>query len=300
MVTPPFLKPGDMVGIVSTARKISRDELQPALELLSKWGLNFSLGNTIGAEQDQFAGNDTLRVSDLQSMLDNREVKAIWCARGGYGTVRLIDQLDFKHFSANPKWIIGYSDITLLHSHLNSRGIETLHAQMPLEIEKKSNETAESIRKTLFGEKNGIRYDNHSKLTRTGNAKGELVGGNLSVLYSICGSDSALNTDGRILFLEDLDEYLYHIDRMLQNLKRNGLFDKLNGLIVGGMTDMNDNTIPFGKTAEEIVADTVSEYDFPVCFNFPAGHVHDNRALIFGREAELNVSDNTVDLRLTS
>ena len=300
MVTPPFLKAGDMVGIVSTARKISRDELQPALELLSKWGLKSSLGNTIGSEQDQFAGDDTLRVSDLQSMLDNPEVNAIWCARGGYGTVRLIDKLDFKHFSTNPKWIIGYSDITVLHSHLNSRGIETLHAQMPLEIEKKSDETAESIRKILFGEKNGIQYDNNSNLSRTGIAKGELVGGNLSVLYSICGSDSALNTDGRILFLEDLDEYLYHIDRMLQNLKRNGLFDNLNGLIVGGMTDMNDNSIPFGKTAEEIVADIVSDYDFPVCFNFPAGHVHDNRALIFGREAELNVSDNTVDLRLTS
>ncbi|MBT8262045.1 MAG: LD-carboxypeptidase [Bacteroidia bacterium] len=300
MVTPPFLKPGDIVGIVSTARKISRDELQPAFQLLSKWGLKFILGNTIGSEQDQFAGDDATRALDLQTMLDNPKISAIWCARGGYGTVRLIDTLDFKYFSSNPKWIIGYSDITVLHSHLNTRGIETLHAQMPLEIDKKSYETAESIRNALFGDKNEVSFDNLTKLGRTGKARGELTGGNLSVLYSICGSRSALKTDGKILFLEDLDEYLYHVDRMLQNLKRNGLFDNLKGLIVGGMTDMNDNTIPFGKTAEEIVADIISEYDFPVCFNFPAGHVHDNRALIFGREAELFVSDNTVDLSFTS
>ena len=211
MVTPPFLRPGDTVGIVSTARKITREELEPAIQLLSKWGLNVKLGDTIGAVRDQFAGDDTLRASDLQSMLDNPEIKAIWCARGGYGTVRLIDTLDFKYFSSKPKWIIGYSDITVLHSHLNTRGIETLHAQMPLEIDKKSDETAESIHKTLFGQVNGVSYENQSKLSRTGKAKGELVGGNLSVLYSICGSRSALKTDGKILFLEDLDEYLYHV-----------------------------------------------------------------------------------------
>ncbi len=297
MVTPPYLKTGDTVGIVSTARKISEIELQPALELLSDWGLNTKLGRTIGSQHDQFAGDDALRASDLQMMLDNPEIKAIWCARGGYGTVRLIDTLDFKCFSANPKWIIGYSDITVLHSHINARGIETLHAQMPLDIEKKSNDTAESIRETLFGRSYNIEVENLSDLCRIGQAKGELVGGNLSVLYSICGTHSALNTNGKILFLEDLDEYLYHIDRMVQNLKRNGLLDNLKGMIVGGMTDMNDNTIPFGKTAEEIVADIVSEYNFPVCFNFPAGHLHDNRALIFGRKVTLDVSKEKIDLK---
>jgi muramoyltetrapeptide carboxypeptidase len=297
MVTPQYLETGDTVGIVSTARKISETELQPALTLLSDWGLNFRLGRTIGVQQDQFAGDDTLRASDLQAMLDNPEIKAIWCARGGYGTVRVIDALDFKSFSANPKWIIGYSDITVLHSHLNARGIETLHAQMPLDIEKRSDETAKSIRNCLFGGPYRIDVENLSELSRNGQANGELVGGNLSVLYSICGTESALNTGGKILFLEDLDEYLYHIDRMLQNLKRNGVFDNLNGLIVGGMTDMTDNTIPFGKTAEEIVADVVSEYNFPVSFNFPAGHVHDNRAMIFGRKISLDVSRNNVDLK---
>jgi muramoyltetrapeptide carboxypeptidase len=297
MVTPPYLKPGDTVGIVSTARKISAEELQPALRLLSEWGLKAALGNTIGAEQDQFAGDDKLRISDLQSMLDDPNVKAIWCARGGYGTVRLIDKLDFKWFSKHPKWIVGYSDITVLHSHLNRRGIETLHAQMPLEIEKKTKETAESVRKILLGADYSIHIENPSEISRKGQATGELAGGNLSVLYSVCGSDSALNTDGKILFLEDLDEYLYHIDRMLQNLKRNGMFENLNGLIVGGMTDMNDNTIPFGKTAEEIVLDIVSEYNFPVCFNFPAGHVKDNRAMIFGRSITLDISEKDIDLK---
>lgn len=300
MVTPSYLSPGDTVGIVSTARKLTKEELAPGLALLDQWGLRYKLGNTIGAEKDQFAGEDTLRAADFQAMLDDPDIKAIWCARGGYGTVRIIDALDFKKFSNDPKWIIGYSDITVLHSHLNLRGIETLHAQMPLEIEKKSPETASSIRAILFGERyESISTPTHS-LNRLGTASGELVGGNLSVLYSVCGSDSALKTNNNILFLEDLDEYLYHVDRMLQNLKRNGLFNNINGLIVGGMTDMNDNTIPFGKTAEEIVLDTVSEYNFPVCFGFPAGHVQDNRAMIFGRGVSLVVSEENVNLAFTA
>ncbi|MCW5519037.1 LD-carboxypeptidase [Aureitalea sp. L0-47] len=296
MVTPSYLSPGDTVGIVSTARKLKKEELFPGLDLLTHWGLRYKFGNTIGAEKDQFAGDDELRAADFQAMMDDPDIKAIWCARGGYGTVRIIDALDFKKFSVNPKWIIGYSDITVLHSHLNLRGIETLHAQMPLDIEKKSPETASSIRDALFGNGNkSISTPNYS-LNRLGSASGELVGGNLSVLYSICGSDSGLKTNNNILFLEDLDEYLYHVDRMLQNLKRNGLFENINGLIVGGMTDMNDNTIPFGKTAEEIVLDTVSEYNFPVCFGFPAGHVQDNRAMIFGRKVSLDIHESGVVL----
>jgi muramoyltetrapeptide carboxypeptidase len=296
MVTPSYLLPGDTVGIVSTARKLTKEELTPGLDLLTQWGLRYKLGNTIGAEKDQFAGDDSLRAADFQAMMDDPDVKAIWCARGGYGTVRIIDALDFKKFSNNPKWIIGYSDITVLHSHLNLRGIETMHAQMPLDIEKKSPESASSIRDVLFGKGyESISTPTHS-LNRLGTARGELVGGNLSVLYSLCGSDSALKTNNNILFLEDLDEYLYHVDRMLQNLKRNGLFENINGLIVGGMTDMNDNTIPFGKTAEEIVLDTVSEYNFPVCFGFPAGHVPNNRAMIFGREVSLDIHESGVVL----
>jgi len=297
MITPEFLQKGDTVAIVSTARKVSKEELKPGLDLLEKWGLKVILGKTIEAEQNQFAGDDALRTTDFQAMLDNPNVKAIWCARGGYGTVRMVDGLDFSKFKQNPKWIIGYSDITVLHSHLHNLGVETLHAQMPLDIENKTEETATSIKRVLFGEPYKISFTSEEKkLTRTGKATGQLVGGNLSVLYSILGSISSANTDGKILFIEDLDEYLYHIDRMMQNLKRSGFLKNLSGLIVGGMSDMNDNTIPFGKTASEIITEAVSEYNFPVCFNAPAGHIKDNRALIMGRNVTLEVTEKEAKL----
>lgn len=296
MKTPSYLKKGDTVAIVSTARKVVDAELQEGMKLLKDWGLNVVIGNSIGAEENQFAGSDDLRAADLQVMLDNPAVKAIWCARGGYGTVRIIDKLDFSAFEQNPKWLIGYSDVTVLHSHIHNLEIESLHAQMPVQIETKSSESAESIRKVLFGEDYTIEFESEQSLIRMGSAKGQLVGGNLSMLYSQCGSPSAIKTDGKILFIEDLDEYLYHIDRMMMNLKRNGMLDNLAGLIVGGMSDMNDNAIPFGKTAEEIVWDAVKEYDYPACFEAPAGHVEDNRALVMGREVTLDVEKNKVKL----
>ena len=291
MIQPDYLKKGDTVAIVSTARKISSDQIIAAIKLLEKWGLNVVIGNTIGMEDHQFAGNDVARINDFQQMLNNPKVKAIWCARGGYGTVRLIDQLDFAEFKKRPKWIIGYSDITVLHSHIHNLGIATLHATMPINIEKNSKESLETLKKSLFGKNLAYEIPADEK-NKSGNATGELVGGNLSVLYSLLGSKSSIKTDGKILFIEDLDEYLYHIDRMLMNLKRNGYFDNLKGLIVGGMTDMHDNEIPFGKTAEEIILDIVSEYDFPVVFNFSAGHLDDNRALILGRKVTLEVGEN--------
>ncbi len=297
MITPPYLKSGDTVAIVATARKISEKELRPALDLLNDWGLNVILGKTIEAELDQFAGDDLLRSNDLQQMLDDPGIKAIWCARGGYGTVRIIDLLDFSEFKRAPKWIIGYSDVTVLHSHIHNLNIKTLHAQMPVQIEMKSKETAMSIKRSLFGEACKINFATEGKLNRSGTATGQLVGGNLSILYSLCGSPSAINTDGKILFIEDLDEYLYHIDRMLQNLKRNGMLKNLSGFIVGGMSDMNDNTIPFGKTAEEIIRDVVSDYDYPVCFNFPSGHVNDNRALPLGEHMTLEVNEKGGSLK---
>ena len=295
MIRPNYLKEGATVAIVSTARRISKKELIPAITILKKRGLKVVLGTSIGAEDHQFAGNDELRTSDFQTMLDHPEIDAIWCARGGYGTVRIIDQLDFSNFKNYPKWIIGYSDITVLHAHLHQLGIETLHAQMPLFIETKSDATINSINETLFGEKYEIIIPSE-KNNINGIASGQLIGGNLSILYSLCGSPSALNTKGKILFIEDLDEYLYHIDRMLQNLKRNGMFDQLEGLIVGGMTQMHDNDIPFGKNAAEMILDICSEYDFPIAFNFPAGHLEDNRALILGRKADLMVNKNGVTL----
>lgn len=296
MVTPPFLQKGDVVAIVSTARKISLEELNPALQLLESWGLKAIIGNTIEAEENQFAGCDELRATDFQQMLDDQGIKAIWCARGGYGTVRIIDKLDFSAFKKNPKWVVGYSDVTVLHSHIHNFGIETLHAQMCLEIENKTDETVESIRKILFGEDYSIEISRKDSFASSGIYSGELIGGNLSVLYSLCGSASEMKTDNKILFIEDLDEMLYHIDRMMMNLKRSGYLKNLKALIIGGMTEMKDNKVYFGKTAEEIIVELVKEYNYPIISNFPAGHIKDNRALIMGREVELNITENIIAL----
>lgn len=300
MITPNKLQKGDTVGIVSTARKISKEELTPALKLLEKWGLKAVLGKTIGAEENQFAGSDELRASDFQQMLDDPKIKAIWCARGGYGTVRIIDKLDFSAFKKTPKWIVGYSDVTVLHSHLHNFGIETLHAQMCLEIENKTEEARESIRTVLFGEAYSIEMKRADSVAPLGILKGVLIGGNLSVLYSLVGSASEMNTDGKILFIEDLDEMLYHVDRMMMNLKRSGYLKNLKALIIGGMTEMKDNKVYFGKTAEEIIADLVKEYNYPVILNFPAGHIADNRALILGREVEINVQSSTINIQFST
>jgi muramoyltetrapeptide carboxypeptidase len=300
MATPPFLKKNNNVAIVSTARKISKEELKPAIQLLESWGLKAVLGKTIGAEENQFAGSDDLRATDFQQMLDDPKIKAIWCARGGYGTVRIIDKLDFSAFKKSPKWIVGYSDVTVLHSHIHNFGIETLHAQMCLEIENKTEEARESIRKVLFGEAYSIEMKRTDSVAPLGILKDELIGGNLSVLYSLCGSTSEMKTDGKILFIEDLDEMLYHVDRMMMNLKRSGYLKNLKALIIGGMTEMKDNKVYFGKTAEEIIVDLVKEYEYPVILNFPAGHIADNRALILGREVEINVQSSTINIQFST
>jgi muramoyltetrapeptide carboxypeptidase len=293
---PQSLQRGDLVAIVTTARKIDREDIQKAIELLESWGLNAVVGKTIGKADNQFGGTDADRTTDFQEAMNNDAVKAIWCARGGYGTVRIIDSLDFSKFLTNPKWVIGFSDVTALHSHLHNLGVHTIHGLMPITVESSTSEAIDSFKKTLFG--NPLKYEVpcESK-NKYGKSTGELVGGNLSMLYSLLGSESAIKTDGKILFIEDLDEYLYHIDRMMMNLKRNGCFDNLKGLIIGGMTKMNDNTIPFGKTAEEIIIDNIKEFDFPVCFNFPAGHLKDNRALIFGRDVQFDVQKEQTTLQ---
>ena len=230
-------------------------------------------------------------------MLDDKEVQAIWCARGGYGTVRMIDEVNFSSIETNPKWIIGYSDPTVLHCHIHNLGVATIHGQMCLEIENKTEATRDTLKNILFGNYDAIKFASDFNLNRTGHAKGQLIGGNLSVLSSVLGSKSTIKTEGKILFLEDLDEYLYHIDRMVHNIKRNGFFKNLAGLVIGGLTDMHDNTSPFGQSAEEIIANAVKEFNFPVCFNFPAGHSKDNRALIFGAETELIVTKDNVVLK---
>lgn len=294
---PENLKKGDTIAIVSTARKVSSKELAPAMLFAKKMGLEVQLGITIDAEKNQYAGDDALRAQDFQDLLDSPHIKAIWCARGGYGTIRMVDVLDFTRFIQHPKWLIGYSDVTVLHSHINRLNIPTIHGQMSLEIEKKSQATRDTLQQALFGEHPSISYSlDSSLLSRSGKASGILVGGNLSVLYSILDSPSELDWQGKILFIEDLDEMLYHIDRMMQNLKRSGRLKNLAGLIVGGMSQMRDNTIAFGKTAHQIIFEAVAEYQYPVCFNFPAGHIHDNRALVFGTKASLVVTSKQATL----
>lgn len=295
MKIPPYLKKGDKVALVCTARKFSPEEAQPAIDLLKSWGLEVKLGRTIGMDSCQLGGTDKERAADLQEMLDDESVKAIWCARGGYGTVRIIDILDFTKFKKHPKWVVGFSDVTVLHSHLHTLGFATLHAIMPFTVPKAPDEVRETLRKALFGEH--LKYTVPAKgYEIRGRAKGQIVGGNLSILYSLLGSRSSLNTKGKILFIEDLDEYLYHIDRMMQNLKRNGYFEDVKGLIVGSMTDMHDNEIPFGQNEVGIITEIAKEYNFPVCFYFPAGHMKDNRALILGKEVEFEVNSEEIIL----
>ncbi len=289
MEKPQSLSKGDKIALISTARKISLLELEPAIAIIKSWGLEPVFGKNLFKVNHQFAGTTENRIADLQEAIDNDDIKAIFCVRGGYGTVQLIDKIDFSKFKKKPKWIVGYSDVTVLHNHINKNiGTSTLHATMPINFTTNTKEALESLKETLFGAMPIYNLENH-ELNRLGVAEGELVGGNLSIIYSLTGTSSQLDTKGKILFLEDLDEYLYHIDRMMMNLKRAGMLADLKGLIVGGMSDMKDNTVPFGKTAQEIIFDAVKEYQYPICFDFPAGHIDDNRTLIMGSEVDLLV-----------
>ena len=288
LIKPPVLKPGDTIMIISTARKVSLTELQFTINKLTEWGLKVRLGKNLFEAENQYAGSDEHRAEDLQTALNDKEVNAVLFARGGYGTVRIIDKIDFTSFQAHPKWLIGYSDITVLHAHVQQNfGIATMHAPMAFNYDKLDESILEKIKAELF---TGTQFFQipASNENRNGKVKGILTGGNLSILYSLLASKSDCNTAGKILFLEDLDEYLYHIDRMMLALKRSGKLHNLAGLVIGGMSDMKDNTIPFGKTAIEIIQDAVKEYNYPVCFDFPAGHIPNNQPLIFCDFVELD------------
>jgi len=288
-IAPAALKKGDTIAFIATARKVEAASLQPAIELFKSWGLHVVMGKSIGKSENQLAGPDWQRATDLQEMLDNPSIKAIVGAKGGYGTVRIIDRINFEKFRKKPKWIVGFSDMTVLHSHLNTIGYQTIHGLVGVSVKNATPDAKESLKKALFGQKPLYEIAPHA-FNRQGKAKAELVGGNLSVLYSVLGSKSEADVKGKILFIEDLDEYLYHIDRMLFNLKRNGYFDNVKGVIIGGMTEMNDNEVPWGKNALEIARDIFKDYDFPVIYNFPAGHIKDNRALILGSTATMTVT----------
>tara|TARA_X000000368_G_scaffold399052_1_gene369661 strand:- start:372 stop:1268 length:897 start_codon:yes stop_codon:yes gene_type:complete len=295
MILPKKLKKGDKIGIISTARKISLKELSSAIKLLESWGVKVVLGRNLFEKDNQFSGKIKQRSTDLQQMIDDNSIKAILCARGGYGTVQIIDNIDFSNLRNNPKWVVGYSDVTVLHSHLHNLGFASLHATMPINFEINTKESLDSLKNSLFKIERSIECKIHP-FNRFGKIEADIVGGNLSILYSLLGSDSDINTDDKILFIEDLDEYLYHIDRMMMSLKRNGKLEKIRGLIVGSMSDMNDNAIPFGKTAEEIILDHTKEYGFPICFGFPAGHLYDNRSIRLGVSSVLEINENGVSL----
>jgi len=295
LIQPPFLQKGDTVLILATAGIISDSTIiDNGIELLKSWGLNVKLSSHLYEENGHFAGTDKQRLVDFQNAIDDDNVKAVWCARGGYGTVRIIDEIDFTKFKNSPKWIIGFSDITVLHNEIHNLGIETIHAMMPSTLKPGNDaqkKAQKSLKKAIFGKKLTYRVS-ESTYNKQGEETGQLVGGNLSILYSLLGSRSSIKTDNKILFIEDVGEYAYHLDRMLLNLKRNGYFEYCKGLIVGGISDVRENDVEFGKTVEEIVLDAVKEYNFPVSFEFPAGHIRDNRTLILGREISLKVKDN--------
>ena len=290
---PPYLKTGDTVAIVAPSGilKNRTDEVQQAQALLKRWGLHSVVGKHVFSEADHFAGTDDERCEDLQNALDNPKISAIWCARGGYGTVRILDKLDYSKFKQNPKWLIGYSDITALHNQIHNEGVESLHAIMCVSLPKDESEIEASIstlKNTLFG--NPLSYTlKGSNYNKTGTTSGQLVGGNLTMLHTMLGSKTSIDTFGKILFIEEIGEYKYHIDRMLQSLKRAGYFDNCKGVIVGDMTKLRTNTTLWGTSVEQLILDALADYDFPIAFNMPAGHEKDNRALILGRTVKLTV-----------
>ena len=264
--TPDSLKKGDRIAIVSPARKIRPEEVENAVKAFESWGMEVVQGEHLFASDRQFAGSDEQRTADFQRMLDDPSVKAIMASRGGYGTVRIVDSLNFDNFVRNPKWIIGYSDITVLHSHIHRHfGIETLHAVMPVNFKGhcERNPSVTSLKKALLGKDLHYKFPS-GEYSRPGECHAPIIGGNLSILYSLTNTSSDINTMGKILFIEDVDEYLYHIDRMMMNLKRSGKLENLAGLVVGGMTGMRDNEVPYDRTANQIIAEAVQDYDYPV------------------------------------
>ena len=291
-ITPIPLVPGDEIHIISTARFVDKEFIDFARQVLENKGFKVLTGSNLFNKNHQFAGSDTERLADLNAAIRNPKCRAILCARGGYGTARLVDELDLISLKSDPKWIAGYSDITALLNHVyNQIGLESIHSTMPVNFSTNTSESIDSLVAALTGKELYYQFPKH-ELNRAGEAEGNLIGGNLSVIYSLLGSPSSLQTDGKILFLEDLDEYLYHIDRMMLALDRSCKLENLAGLIIGGMSDMNDNTVPFGQTAEEIISERVSKYKYPVAFGFPAGHLSDNRAWIHGKKRRLIVSND--------
>ena len=292
---PPYLQTGQKVAIVAPAKSINRTEIKMAVSIFETWGLEVVLGKHLFKTHHQFAGTDAERAQDFQEMLDDPEIRAIICARGGYGTTRIIDRLDFTSFLQKPKWIVGFSDVTVLHCHLHNFNVETIHGIMPLLFPKQTEVSIESLRQVLFGKPLKVSSV-LSVLNKRGTTKGVVVGGNLTLFANAIGTPSEIDTRGKILFLEEVNEYLYHIDRMMVQLKRAGKLDQLAGLIIGQFSGVKDNDVFFGQTVYEIVNDLTQEFEYPVCYNFPIGHEKHNMTVICNREASLSVGEKQVEL----
>ena len=300
LIQPPYLKAGDTVAIVAPSGilKSREGEVQQAVALLKSWGLHAVVGKHVFSKADHFAGTDDERCADLQNAMDDPKISAIWCARGGYGTVRILDKLNYTEFKKNPKWIIGYSDITALHNQVHNEGFQSLHALMCVSLTKDLNdikETVATFKSAIFGKPENYTLKG-SRYNKVGETSGELVGGNLTMLHTMLGSETSIDTSGKILFIEEIGEYKYHIDRMLQSLKRAGYFDNLKGLVVGDMTKMRKNTTLWGTSVEQLILDALEDYDFPIAFNMPAGHEKDNRALVLGRMVDLKVTKESASV----
>ena len=285
-----FLKPDSKIAIAAPARMVTPDEMQFAINWLKEKGFVPVYDDRLFAQHYIFAGDDNFRAAVFQHYLDDEDIEAIWIARGGYGSIRIIDKLDFTHFLQHPKWIIGFSDGTVFHGKLNRLGVPSLHAAMPFYFENKTPEAKHALFDALLGKPLQYEFPSHP-LNKNGVMEGEIVGGNLSVLYGMMGSNTFPELDGKIFFIEEVDEYIYHIDRMMHALKRAGKLENLKGLIVGGLTQIKDNSHPFGMTAEQVIAEAVAEYNYPLCFGFPAGHFDDNRPLFFGLKSRIEVTE---------
>ncbi|QIL39408.1 LD-carboxypeptidase [Pedobacter sp. HDW13] len=290
---PPYLKKGDKIALVCPAKKLPKP-IDHAIALLESWGLEVILGDSVYASHHQFAGTDKLRAKDIQRFLDDPSIKAIIAGRGGYGTIRIIDELDFSTFDQHPKWVVGFSDITVLLSHLIAQSnTQCIHAQMPYTFDDSTEAALLALQNSLFGGKQQYTYQSTFK-NRAGVADGILIGGNLTLLAMMQGSVSEMDYGGKILFLEDIGEHEYSIDRMLRMLKRAGKLKNLKGLIVGAFNEIAEEKISFGQTADEVIWDIVKEYDYPVCFNFPTGHINNNLSMVLGAEVELKAETNNV------
>lgn len=292
MISPPPIKPGDTIGITAPGRKVSPEIIQESLATFQSWGVHVRLATHLFSTNHSYlAGTDRERLSDFQELINDISVNAIICARGGYGSSRFIDQLDFSPLKANPKWIVGFSDVTALHLKLYSLGIESIHATMPVLFSKPDAiDSVASLQKILFGKGQPIEAAAHEK-NRPGNTSGELIGGNLSLILDSLGTSSEPDMAGKILVIEEVDEYRYKIDRMMNQLKRSGKLASLAGLVVGHLTDITDTELSFGETAEAIILNAVRDYQFPVAFNFPTGHENPNLAWRHGHPASLYIGE---------